>query len=140
MIQVDSERLGQVAVARSNLVELPAGLLGFESDHHFALIQADELGAYSWLHSIEDPALAFLTVVPSFFFPDYEPEISDEDAAALELEDPEQAQVLCLVTIAGDDITANLMGPVVLNVATRTARQIVLSDQRWSTREPLVRD
>jgi len=46
---------------------------------------------------------------------------------------------LCLVTIAGDDVTANLLGPVVLNVANRTARQVVLADQGWSTREPLMR-
>ena len=136
---VDSERLGPIEVAESNLVDLPAGLLGFEANNHFALIQADELGAYAWLHSVEDPSLAFLTVVPSFFFADYEPVITDEDADALELIDPDQAQVLCLVTISGDEVTANLLGPVVLNVEKRTARQIVLSDQRWSTREPLVR-
>ena len=89
----------------------------------------DEVGAYSWLHSVEDPGLAFLTVVPAFFFPEYAPDVPDDDVAVLDLSDPNDAQVYCLVTIVGDEITANLLGPVVVNVANRTARQVVLVDQ-----------
>lgn len=135
---VDSERLGPIEVSDTSIVELPAGLLGFESCHRFALIPADDAGAYVWLQSIEDPALAFLAVVPGFFFPDYAPELPDEDAEALDLREERDAQVLCLVTITDDAVTANLMGPIVLNVTTRQARQVVLSDSPWSTREPLV--
>ena len=139
MMLLESERLGVIEVDESSFIERPSGWLGFEQTRRFALVQADEVGAYSWLHSVEDPGLAFLTVVPSFFFPDYEPDVPDDDVEALDLTDPDDAQVLCLVTIAGDDVTANLLGPVVLNVANRTARQVVLADQGWSTREPLMR-
>lgn len=139
MMLLESDRLGSIEVDESSIVELPAGLLGFEEARRFALVQADEYGAYSWLHALDDPGLAFLTVVPGFFFPDYAPDVPDDDAAALDLTDPQDAQVLCLVTISGEAVTANLLGPVVLNVSTRTARQVVLADQGWSTREPLVR-
>jgi flagellar assembly factor FliW len=135
---VDSERLGPIEVADESVIELPAGLLGFETCHRFALIPADDVGAYVWLQSIDDPTLAFLAVVPGFFFPDYAPELPDEDAAALELESDADAQVLALVTISDDAVTANLMGPVVLNVSTRQARQVVLTDPPWPTRAPLV--
>jgi flagellar assembly factor FliW len=135
---VDSERLGPIEVADASVIELPAGLLGFETCHRFALIPADDVGAYVWLQSIDDPTLAFLAVVPGFFFPDYAPELPDEDAAALELESDADAQVLALVTISDDAVTANLMGPVVLNVSTRQARQVVLTDPPWPTRAPLV--
>jgi len=136
---LESDRLGAIEVDEASLVEVDGGLLGFESIHRFALIQADDEGAYSWLQAVEDPGLAFLAVVPGFFFPDYSPDVPDDDVEALDLRDPADAQVLCLVTIAGDDVTANLMGPVVVNVANRTARQVVLLDQGWTTREPLVR-
>lgn len=135
---LESDRLGLIEIDESNVVDLPAGLLGFEQIRRFALVQADDVGAYSWLQAVDDPGLAFLTVVPSFFFPDYEPDVPEEDAAALDLTDPQDAQVLCLVSITGDDVTANLLGPVVLNITNRTARQVVLVDQGWSTREPLL--
>jgi flagellar assembly factor FliW len=135
---LESERLGPIEVDEADIVDLPAGLLGFESASRFALVAADEVGAYSWLHSVEDPGLAFLTVVPAFFFPEYAPDVPDDDVEALELTDPSDAQVYCLVTISGDEVTANLLGPVVLNVHNRTARQVVLMDQGWTTKEPLV--
>ena len=135
---LESERLGPIEVDEANMVELPAGLLGFESTSRFALVPADEVGAYSWLHSVEDPGLAFLTVVPAFFFPDYAPDVPDDDVEALALTDPDDAQVYCLVTISGDEVTANLLGPVVVNMVNRTARQVVLVDQGWSTKERLV--
>jgi flagellar assembly factor FliW len=135
---LESARLGSIEIDEADLIELPAGLLGFETTSRFALVPADEVGAYSWLHSIEDPGLAFLTVVPAFFFPEYAPDVPDDDVAALDLTDPNDAQVYCLVTISGDDITANLLGPVVVNVVNRTARQVVLVDQGWTTKEKLV--
>ena len=135
---LESERLGAIEVDEADVVVLPDGLLGFETVNRFALVPADEVGAYAWLHSLDDPGLAFLTVVPAFFFPAYAPDVPDDDVDALSLTDPADAQVYCLVSISGDDITANLLGPVVVNMANRTGRQVVLVDQGWTTKEPLV--
>ncbi len=134
---LESERLGQLEVDEESIVSVPEGLLGFEGSTRYVLIPADEVGAYTWLHSVDDPALAFLTVVPGFFFDEYAPDIPAEDVTALDLTDPADAQVLNLVTIDGDAVTANLMGPVVVNVRARLARQVVLTDQGYGTREPL---
>ncbi len=134
---LESERLGQLEVDDESIISVPEGLLGFDGRTRYVLIPADEVGAYTWFHSVDDPALAFLAVVPGFFFADYAPDIPAEDVTALELTDPADAQVLCLVTIDGDAVTANLMGPIVVNVRERLARQVVLVDQGYSTREPL---
>ena len=134
---MESERLGQLEIDEGSIISVPDGLLGFESHRRFVLVPADDVGAYSWFHSVDDAALAFLVVVPGFFFDDYAPELSDPDVAALGLTDASDAQVLCLVTITNDDITANLMGPVVVNVTERRGRQVVLADQGFSTRTPL---
>jgi len=134
---LESERLGQLEVDEESIITVPEGLLGFEDRTRFALIPADELGAYTWFHAIDDPSLAFLAVVPGFFFDDYAPDLPAGDVTALDLTDPADAQVLCLVTIAGDAITANLMGPIVVNVRSRLGRQVVLPDQGYGAREPL---
>ena len=136
-VMIDSEHLGSVEVDEASVIELPAGILGFPEQRRYAVVAADDSGLYSWLQSLDEPQLAFLAVVPSPFFPDYEPVISDEDCATIGLTDPEDAQVLCLVTVGEDAVTANLLGPVVLNVRTRMARQVVLTDSRLSTRAPI---
>ena len=40
-------------------------------------------------------------------------------------------------TIGDDGITANLLGPIVVNTRTRVARQVVLAGNDWTTKEPL---
>lgn len=135
---ITSEHLGEVDVDEEHLIEIPEGILGFPGSTHFALISAEDSGVYAWLQSTDRPELSFLVMVPAPFFPDYEPDIPDEDCVALGLVDPEDAQVLCLVTIQEVSVTANLLGPLVLNVATRQARQVVLADHRLTTAEPVV--
>jgi flagellar assembly factor FliW len=137
-VLITSEHLGDVDVAEENVIEFPDGLLGFPECTRFALISAEESGVYAWLQSTDQAELSFLVVVPAPFFPAYEPEISEADCAALELVEPADAQILCLVTIQTTLVTANLLGPVVLNVANRRARQVVLTDTELSTAEPIV--
>jgi len=134
---MESDRLGVLEIDESSIIDVPDGLLGFDERHRFVLIPADEVGAYSWLHALDDPELAFLVVVPNFFFPDYAPELTDDEVEVLGLSDPDAAQVLCIVTISDDQVTANLLGPLVLNVETKVARQVVLTDQDFSVRTPL---
>jgi len=134
---MESDRLGVLEIDEASIIDVPDGLLGFDERHRFVLIPADEIGAYSWLHALDDPELAFLVVVPNFFFPDYAPELTDDEVEVLGLSDPDAAQVLCIVTISDDQVTANLLGPLVLNVETKVARQVVLADQDFSVRTPL---
>ena len=76
---------------------------------------------------------------PGPFFPDYEPEIDDDWAERLELTSSEDALVLVLVTpgATAGEATANLLAPVVINVRTRRAAQIVLDDAALPLRAPL---
>ncbi len=36
-------------------------------------------------------------------------------------------------------LTGNLQGPLVINVATRVGKQLVLADKRYTTRHPMMR-
>lgn len=136
-VMVSSERFGDVDCEESATLSFPRGLLGFEDQTSFAIVPVDDDGVYSWLQSMSDSSLAFLVTPPHFFFPDYEPDVADGDLTELELLDPSETMLLCIVTIADDDITANLLGPVVVNTRTRVARQVVLSETRFSTKTPL---
>jgi len=137
-VLIDSVRLGHLEMDEASIIEVPAGIMGFPDLHRYAVVAADDDGIYSWLQSVEDPSLAFLTVVPALFFPTYAPVIPDDDCRSLGLRSPEDAQLLCLVTVAAGSVSANLLGPIVLNVATRTARQVVVADPRLTTREAIV--
>jgi flagellar assembly factor FliW len=149
-VLVESEKLGEIEVDETKVLTFPHGLLGFDDMRRFALVDTHDSGLYYWLQSLDDPGLAFLTAVPWPFFPDYEFELPDADRDALGLVEPADSSagdaptmVLCLLTIdhgADDqrDITANLLGPLVINSATRVGRQVVLVDGDFTTRAPLL--
>jgi flagellar assembly factor FliW len=139
-VLVASERFGELEVDESSVLDFPDGLLGFSHAHRFAMIATGDDEVYYWLQSLDDPSLAFLSVIPWAFFPDYEPELADEDVAALALESAADAVVLCLLSVHRDEpsqVTCNLMGPLVVNATTRVGRQIVLNDPSMPVRAPL---
>jgi hypothetical protein len=51
----------------------------------------------------------------------------------------EDATIFAIVNRRDGAIPANLQGPIVMNAASRTGIQLVLSDRTWSTRHELVR-
>ncbi|MGE0881186.1 MAG: flagellar assembly protein FliW [Acidimicrobiia bacterium] len=136
---VASDRFGDLEIEDDKVLEFPEGLLGFPAAKRFAMIDSHDTGVYFWLQSIDDPALAFLSVVPWPFFPDYEPELSDDVQQALAIDQEEDAIVLCLLTVQREQeaITANLLGPLVVNSHTRLGRQLVLAESGYSVRAPL---
>ncbi len=135
---IESAVLGQLEVPEASTVTLPAGLLGFERWTRFALIGAGHEGMF-WLQSLEEPGLAFVLADPFRTRPDYDADLPAADAAAIGATRPEEVLLLVVVTLAGDPaaVTANLRAPVVVNVVTRQGRQVVLTDDRWGTAEPI---
>jgi flagellar assembly factor FliW len=138
-MRVVTERFGEIDVDDDRVLAFDEGVPGFPSARRFALVEVDDSDSFFWLQSLEDPELAFLCAVPWPFFPDYEPELSEGDQAALAVEQAEDVLVLVVLTVDRDasQVTANLMGPVMINQRTRTGRQVVLSDSDYPLRAPL---
>ena len=142
LMQVDSTRFGLFDVDPGRLLRFTEWLLGFSDSSTYAVIEVED-SPYVWLQSADEPQVAFLATNPFAFFPDYELDLGFQQQSDLGVESSEQVEVLVLLTVnrVGDDpvsITANLLGPIVINVETRSARQLVLDSSGHSTREPLV--
>jgi hypothetical protein len=89
---------------------------------------------------VDEPSLAFVIVDPFTFFPDYEVLLSREDLEALEATELGNLAVFSVVVIPEnpEDMTANLRGPVLINVEKKIARQVVLNDERYSPHQPIL--
>ncbi len=131
-------RAETVTVAPSDVYEFRPGLAGFERLNRYAFIPEND-SPVEWLQSLEDPEVAFATIEPFVFYPEYAFELADRDCEDLGLRSPQTAMVRCLLTLSPvvEQITANLLAPVVLNRETRKGRQIVLPDSNLSMRFPI---
>jgi flagellar assembly factor FliW len=79
-VTVESSRFGTVDVPAEAVIEFPAGLIGL-GGRRFALVAGDDQGAFRWLQSLDDGALALPVTDPWTFFADYEVQLSDDDTA-----------------------------------------------------------
>jgi flagellar assembly factor FliW len=135
-MEIETTRFGRVQVDDSRVINLPRGLLGFPDYTRYALIQTSDENYFFWLQSVDEPALAFVVTDPSIFFKDYQVPIREETQAELELSDVTFAQVFVICNRVDDWLTGNLLGPIVVNAQNRQASQVVLTEKKWTTRQP----
>jgi flagellar assembly factor FliW len=131
-----STRFGEYTVPVETVIEIPSGIIGFPHTTRFVML--DHKPPFSWLHSIEDPNLAFV-VVDGFEFGqqfDVKPPIGDKDT---DLKSDDEYAILIVVTVRPDPrlTTANLKAPVFVNMRNRKGVQTIVDDPRYSTRFPL---
>jgi len=141
-LKIPTLRFGPVEIREEQVISVPPGLIGFPNHKRFVLLEHKKGSPFLWFQSVEDEALAFVLVDPLLFKPDYEIQVGPEDRKMLGLSDAcEGLQTLVIVNISPGDpveITANLLGPLLINTRNKLARQIVLYSQAYSTRTPLV--
>lgn len=126
MKTAETSTLEQTPVRDENVLQLPLGLLGFEQFKRYELLSRPEEAPFLWLQVLDQPDLAFVVVSPTAVAPDYEPQISDEDVAFLDLRTPADALVFNIVTLRGqNNATVNLKGPVLVNRRTLVGKQII---------------
>jgi len=123
-------------------IELPAGLIGMPQLRRFAVAALPESWPFLSLRALDDEELTFLAVSPQNLLPDYELELCDDDAESLELTSAGDAIIYNIVTLHSGPrqyVTANLIGPLVINRHTRRGRQVILANcDRFSAKHALI--
>lgn len=139
-MKIETTRFGALDVPADEIISFPAGLPGFESATRFVTIEDAASDPFVWLQSLDEPELAFLTICPTLFDPDYRPEVSDEALRALTAGDDAAVEVLAIVTVPDDprQMTANLRAPLLISRKLRTGRQEVGVQGRYPLKYRLI--
>ena len=138
-MEIVTSRFGTISVDDERIITFTKGLLGFPGSSRFALIQTSDENYFFWLQSTDDPNLAFVVTDPTIFFKDYDIPLRDETREELQLTDESFAQVFVICNKVGDWLTGNLLGPILVNAQNRIASQVVLTEKKWTTRQPLMK-
>lgn len=140
---VQTTRFGVIEVETDLILTFPEGLIGFETCQRYFVARHEEGSSFRWLQSVDSPAVAFPIVEPREFRPDYAPTISDTDARALGLEPTTPTLLFVVVTIPPGNprgMTANLLGPLVINGLTKCGKQVIIQDEGYTTRHEIVEE
>lgn len=138
---IATSRFGEITFAQTDVFEFPWGLPGFADQRRFLALSLAEQPSFVWLQSVDDPKIALPAADPWQIFPDYEPRMPAYATEALELQSAEDFTILCIVVVTKDaeEMTMNLMAPVILNLKTRRARQVMLENSPYSVHTPIPR-
>jgi flagellar assembly factor FliW len=138
-MEIETTRFGRLSVDDERVINVPRGLLGFPDYTRYALIQTGEENYFFWLQAVDEPSLAFVVTDPSIFFKEYAVPIREETQDELALTDINATQVFVICNRVDDWLTGNLLGPIVVNAQNRLASQVVLTEKKWTTRQPLIK-
>ncbi len=135
-LQIETTRFGTVSAAPEAVLTFASGLIGFEDLRRFVAVPHEPESPFVWLQSVERPETAFLLLPPEFVFPGYGP--------ALPPDLPADGRLWVIVTLPPGrphDMTANLLGPIVVDPATNQGRQVILENsERFTTRHRVFPD
>jgi flagellar assembly factor FliW len=140
-LRVQTSRFGTIEVDEQTIIDFPRGMIGFDHCTKFIVVENTEPGPFRWLQALEDARIAFPVIDPWTYWPDYAPSISDADAYDLDLDEATPKIVLAIVTVPRDNplgVTANLLGPVVINPISRRGLQVIVLDERYATKHSIV--
>ncbi len=132
-LTIESSRFGTLEIASEDVIEFPNGLIGLGGTQ-FTIVEAGTGGAFSWLHSIDDPSLALPVANPWHFFGDYAVELSDADTDRVGSENPD-VWVTVRAGSSPSDFSANLRAPIL--VADGRGHQVINEASDAPVRAPL---
>lgn len=122
---------GEVTIDDEKMINFPNGIVGFPELTDFALIHDAEKGnqgGIRWLQSVQEPNFAMPVVDPLVIRTDYNPSVDDELLKVIG--EGDDLLVLVTITVPSDlkKMSINLKAPLVVNVDTRKAVQVILEE------------
>lgn len=135
-MDIKTEQFKAAKVNEDKIISMPSGMPGFLDCKRFIIIEREETWPFYVFQCIDDKDLSFFIMNPFLFKPDYEVSL---DQAIKEMgwpvEDHDRIKIYAIVnTTAGvpEKITANLLGPLIINTRNSEAVQLVLHNSPYS--------
>lgn len=137
-MRVNTRLFGEIEIDDSRIITFTTGIMGFEEYKRYSLVyNSDNNGNIKWLQCLDNPELAFAVVDPMKVIAEYNPVVDEDTLAKLgEVESEEDYFLLAIVTVPSDltKMTANLKAPVIINIRTCRADQIIVNNDDYEVR------
>jgi flagellar assembly factor FliW len=127
-MKISTPRFGSLTIDEADVLTFVDGLIGMEECRRWVLLADAQNSSLGWLQNLDHPEVALGVVNPRRFVADYQARVARRDITPLGLQNPQDAQVLVIVSKSGNELTLNLKAPLVIHLAERLGRQIVTRD------------
>ena len=140
-MKISTKQFGEIEIDEERIIQLPLGIPGFRDYKRYVILQKKETVPFFLFQSMDDPNLSFVVLDPTIIFPEYTVEKADlEKAVQWEL-DTEEISCFVIVTIPSgtpEEMTANLLAPLVINNKRREGLQLIQQNSAYSHKHLLL--
>jgi flagellar assembly factor FliW len=129
-------------VKPENAVRFENGLPGFPGETAFVILQNPDDRPFAWMQSLKTPNLVFVVTAPFSLFPDYRPDVSDNDLKAVGSPSQEEILLLSILKVINNEppeVHTNLKAPILINLRTLQARQVILVNESMFSEKAVYR-
>lgn len=139
-VKFQTTHFGEVETREEDIFTATTPIPGFPNSRRFFFIERDKIKPFKWLQSTDDPSLTFVVVEPGHFFHEYAPKFYAADLKEIDIQENEAPYLMTIVVLPEDltKMTANLRGPLILNIAKRKLKQVFLDTDKYTVRESIV--
>ena len=134
--KIETSRFGTVLYSEEEILFFPRGIPAFESNHEWILAGTDD-SAVKWLQSLDDGELALPVTSPDAVQPDYNARIPEDELKLIDTVNPSELALLIVVSIPDSapwNMTANLRAPILINLKTHKAVQVIALNEDYPIR------
>ncbi len=135
-MEIATRQFGKVNIEHDKIITVPRGIPGFQDQKRYILLDHEAIRPFVSFQSVDEEDLAFYLMDPFLFKPDYKVDIVPYlKEMGWEQDDRESIFVYAIVNVADNDpkkITANLLGPLLINTVKNQAIQMLINDDRYS--------
>lgn len=140
-MKIKTKFFGEIEIDEKQIINFVDGIPGFPEYKKYVILNDEELD-FTFLQSIDEKDLCFITLPPAAIVGDYSFDLSDETVEKLELEKPEDAATLAILNIPEDfkKMTANLKAPIVINTKNNKGIQELLDGDNYSMKHQVFKE
>ncbi len=128
-----------IAIDDQSIVTFEEGMVGCPEWRRFALFASPEERPIGVLQSLDDEDACFLVTDPRHIWPDYAADVDGDQLEALGAASVDELEILCTLRVHENDrsLTANLLGPLMINPRLRRGLQAVQYESDYLTDQPI---
>ena len=142
-VTIQTTRFGQVSIHTGRIIQFPEGILGFPEEKRFVILEHKPGSPFWWLQSVDSPDLAFVMMSPFLVKEDYLEALPPSERKLIESGNADDYVLFVFVTIPKGQVekmTANLLGPILIDAKKKIGRQLVLANSTYTTRYPILKE
>ena len=139
-MKINTVRFGEIEIEKERIFKFTLPIIGFNELKDFVILDLNKDSFFKWLQSVEDPALAFPIVSVFSMNVDYSIDLPDNVVETLKIENVESLLVMNIASIPQENpqgTTINLLAPIIFNLDTHLAGQVILSGSGYDISFPL---